>query len=151
MARQEDKLSALLAPVVEALGCELWGIEYSGSGKHSLLRIYIDSESGVGIDQCEQVSRQVGSLLDVEEVITGQYTLEVSSPGLDRPLYNLTQFRQFAGEDIKLRLRIPFEGQRKFQGRLNGVEGEDIVLMVEDNEYLFPIENIERATVVPRF
>jgi len=151
LARQDEKLRVLIAPVVEALGCELWGFEYSGSGRHSLLRIYIDRPNGVGIEQCEQVSRQVGSLLDVEEVITGEYTLEVSSPGLDRPLYNLGQYRQFAGEDIKLRLRIPFEGQRKFQGRLNGVEGDDIVLMIEDNEYLFPVDNIERATIIPRF
>ena len=151
MARQDEKLRVLIAPVVDALGCELWGLEYSGSGRHSLLRIYIDHLNGVGIEQCEQVSRQVGSLLDVEEVIAGEYTLEVSSPGLDRPLYNLDQYRQFTGEDIKLRLRIPFEGQRKFQGRLNGVEGDDIVLVIEDNEYLFPVDNIERATVIPRF
>ncbi len=151
MARQDEKLRALIAPVVEALDCELWGLEYSTGGRYSVLRIYIDRENGVGIDECEKVSRQVSSLLDVEEVITGQYTLEVSSPGLDRPLFNLVQFRQFAGEDIKLRLRIPFEGQRKFQGRLNGVEDDDVVLMVGDNEYLFPADNIERATVVPRF
>ncbi|MEH6542510.1 MAG: ribosome maturation factor RimP [Porticoccaceae bacterium] len=151
MARQDETLNALIAPVVEALDCKLWGLEYNTGGRYSVLRIYIDRESGIGIDECENVSRQVSSLLDVEEVITGQYTLEVSSPGLDRPLYNLTQYQQFAGEDIKLRLRIPFEGQRKFHGRLNGIEGDDVVLMVEDNEYLFPVDNIERATVVPRF
>lgn len=151
MARQEEKLRTLLAPVVEALGCELWGLEYSGGGQHALLRVYIDREDGVGIEHCEQVSRQISGLLDVEAPISGQYTLEVSSPGLDRPLYNLDQFKRFVGELINLRLRLPFEGQRKFQGRLNGVEGEDIVLATEDTEYLFPVENIERATVVPRF
>jgi len=151
MSRRQDKLSALIEPAVEALGCTLWGVEHSTGGRHSLLRVYIEKQGGVGIDDCEQVSRQLSSVLDVEEPVAGEYTLEVSSPGLDRPLYNLDQFRQFAGEDIKLRLRIPFEGRRKFQGQLRGVEEEDIVLMVEDNEYLFPVDNIERATVVPRF
>ncbi|MEZ5529817.1 MAG: ribosome maturation factor RimP [Porticoccaceae bacterium] len=152
MATKEDRLKAMIAPVVEALGCEFWGLEYLSSGRNALLRIYIDrAEEGVTVDDCEKVSRQVSSLMDVEDPISGEYTLEVSSPGLERPLYTLDQFQRYVGEDVAVRLRFPYEGRRKFKGRLNGVEGEDIVLVVDDHEYLFPVDSIEKANVVPRF
>ncbi|TNE78719.1 MAG: ribosome maturation factor RimP [Gammaproteobacteria bacterium] len=152
MATKEEALKAMIAPVVEALGCELWGLEYLSSGRNALLRIYIDrAEDGVTVDDCEKVSRQVSSLMDVEDPISGEYTLEVSSPGLERPLYTLDQFQQYVGEEVAVRLRFPYEGRRKFKGRLNGVEGEDILLIVDDHEYLFPVDSIEKANVVPRF
>jgi ribosome maturation factor RimP len=142
----------MIAPVVEALGCEFWGLEYLSSGRSALLRIYIDrAEEGVTVEDCEKVSRQVSSLMDVEDPISGEYTLEVSSPGLERPLYNLEQFQRYVGEDVALKLRFPYEGRRKFKGRLNGVEGEDILLVVDDHEYLFPVDSVEKANVVPRF
>jgi ribosome maturation factor RimP len=152
VATKEDRLKAMIAPVVEALGCKFWGLEYLSSGRNALLRIYIDrAEEGVTVDDCEKVSRQVSSLMDVEDPISGEYTLEVSSPGLERPLYTLDQFQRYVGEDVAVRLRFPYEGRRKFKGRLNGVEGEDIVLVVDDHEYLFPVDSIEKANVVPRF
>lgn len=152
MATKEETLKAMIAPVVEALGCEFWGLEYLSSGRLALLRIYIDrAEEGVTVEDCEKVSRQVSSLMDVEDPISGEYTLEVSSPGLERPLYNLEQFQRYVGEDVALKLRFPYEGRRKFKGRLNGVEGEDILLVVDDHEYLFPVDSVEKANVVPRF
>ena len=115
MAVADIKLRQLLQPVVEALGCELWGLELQSGGKTKLLRIYIDrAEEGVGIEDCERVSRQSSAVLDVEDAINGEYILEVSSPGMDRPLYELSQYEQFIGEDISLRLRFPYEGRRKF-------------------------------------
>lgn len=150
MATRLEALNALIIPVVEAMGCEFWGLEYLSSGRSAMLRIYIDNDP-VTVDDCEKVSRQVSSLLDVEDLITSEYTLEVSSPGLDRPLYTLAQYETYIGEDVALRLRLPYEGRRKFKGRLNGVEGEDVLLVVEDHEFLFPISSIEKANIVPRF
>ncbi len=142
----------MIAPIVHAMGCEFWGLEYLSSGRNGMLRIYIERENdGVTVEDCEKVSRQVSSQLDVEDPITGEYTLEVSSPGMDRPLYTLGQFEKYIGEDVALRLRFPHEGRRKFKGRLNGVEGEDVLLIVDDHEYLFPLDSIEKANVVPRF
>ena len=151
MASKHDQLCALIQPVVESLGCQLWGVEYFSQGKHSTLRIYIDSENGIGLEECEKVSRQVGSVMDVEDPIAGEYTLEVSSPGVDRPLYTLEQFAKYVGEQVNVRLRVPFEGRRKFSGILSGVEDHDVVVVVDNEEYLLPIESIDKANIVPRF
>ncbi|MBT6105155.1 ribosome maturation factor RimP [SAR92 clade bacterium H231] len=152
MAVADIKLKQLLQPVVEALGCELWGLELQAGGKTKLLRIFIDrAEEGVGIEDCERVSRQSSAVLDVEDVINGEYILEVSSPGMDRPLYELSQYEQYIGEDISLRLRFPYEGRRNFKGRLTGVDGDEIIVVATDHEFLFPVEGIEKANVVPRF
>ena len=147
---KHGKLQAILEPAIEALGCELWGIEYS-SGKGSTLRIFIDKEDGVQVEDCERVSRQVSSILDVEDPISTEYTLEVSSPGMDRPLFTLAQFARFAGETVNLKLKIPYEGRRKYKGLLVGTEDQDVVLRCEGHEYLFPVETIDKANVVPRF
>lgn len=151
MALGHDALQALIEPVVQALGCDLWGVEYFQAGQRSVLRVYIDKAGGVDIDDCQRISRQLGSVFDVEDPMGGEYTLEVSSPGLDRPLYTLAQYEKLAGEQIALQLRFPFEGQRKFKGLLKGVEAEDVVLVVGEQEYLFPFESIEKAKVVPQF
>lgn len=152
MAVADVKLKQLLQPVVEALGCQLWGLDLQAGGKTKLLRIYIDrAEDVIGIEDCEKVSRQSSAILDVEEAINGEYILEVSSPGMDRPLYELDHYQQFIGEDISLRLRFPYEGRRNFKGRLTAVDGDEVVVVVADNEFLFPVEGIEKANVVPRF
>lgn len=152
MAVADSRIRQLLQPVVEALGCELWGVDLQTGAKTKLLRIYIDKDDDlVGIEDCERVSRQASSILDVEDVINGEYILEVSSPGMDRPLYEIGQYEKYVGEDISLRLRFPYEGRRNFKGRLTGVDGDEIILVVTDHEYLFPVEGIEKANVVPRF
>jgi ribosome maturation factor RimP len=152
MAVADSRIRQLLQPVVEALGCELWGVDLQTGAKTKLLRIYIDKDNDlVGIEDCERVSRQASSILDVEDAINGEYILEVSSPGMDRPLYEIGQYERSVGEDISLRLRFPYEGRRNFKGRLTGVDGDEIILVVTDHEYLFPVEGIEKANVVPRF
>jgi len=148
---KQSKIRALVEPAVEALGCELWGLEYLSQGRHSVVRLYIDTAAGVTLTDCEKVSRQVSSLLDVEDPINGEYTLEVSSPGLDRPLYTLEHYERFAGEMVTVKLRAPFDGRRKFTGRLSGVENSDVVIQVDGEEYLLPIESIEAGNLVPNF
>jgi len=146
-----EQLQALLAPVVEALGYECWGLEFISQGRHSLLRVYIDRQEGILIDDCEIVSRQVSGILDVEDPISGEYTLEVSSPGMDRPLFTLDQFARYVGEQVKIKLRTPFERRRNFQGILRGVEEQDVVVLVDDHEYLLPVDSIDKANIIPRF
>ena len=152
MAVGDNRLKQVLEPVITALGCELWGLELHLGGKRKLLRVYIDRpESGVGIDDCERVSRQASAILDVEDVVRGEYVLEVSSPGMDRPLYELHHYDRYLGEEVSLRLRFPYEGRRNYKGRLKAVEGDEIVIVVTDNEFLFPVESIEKANLVPQF
>jgi len=150
MAGKDQQITDLLGATIEALGFELWGVEYLSQGRHSLLRIYIDAEQGITVEDCALVSQQVGSVLDVEDPITGEYTLEVSSPGMDRLLFRLDQYPGFVGEMVDLRLRTPFEGRRRFKGVLTGIEGEDVVIRVDDHEYLLPHSAIEKARIQPR-
>lgn len=150
MAR-ESQLIELLSPVVESMGFIFWGIEYRPQGNQSLLRVYIDHSDGISADQCADVSRQISSVMDVEDPISSEYTLEVSSPGMDRPLFTLEQFQQFIGEFVEVRLRIPFDGRRKFNGRLQGIEDQDVVVQVDNEEFLLPIDLIEKAHVIPQF
>jgi ribosome maturation factor RimP len=145
------QLQELIEPGVVALGVDLWGIEYISQGRQNTLRIYIDAEKGVDVDDCAKVSHQVSGVLDVEDPITGHYTLEVSSPGMDRPLFTLEQFAAYAGNQVQVRLRVAFEGRRKFKGLLNGVEGDDVLVVVDNEEYLLPIDYIDRANVIPQF
>ncbi|WJW76512.1 ribosome maturation factor RimP [Thiohalobacter sp. IOR34] len=150
MRKEPYNLRELLEPAVNALGCELVGIEYLPSGKHSVLRIYIDREDGVTLDDCQQVSYQVSGLLDVEDPVPGQYTLEVSSPGLDRPLFREADFERFAGQPVKIRMALPIEGQRKFTGLLQGVRQGQVILETEDgSEIGLPLDQIEQARLVP--
>lgn len=151
MATKQDTLLALIVPVVEALECEFWGMEYLSQGRHTTLRIYIEREAGVLLEDCEKVSRQISAVLDVEDPISGEYTLEVSSPGVDRPLYTLDHYQRFIGQKVELRLRLPYEGRRKFSGTIAGVESDEVVIRAGDEEFLFPIDSIEKANIVPQF
>ena len=151
MSRRTTELGNLLEPAIKALGFRLWGIEYIPQGRHSLLRVYLDKEGGIDIEDCAIASRQISSILDVEDPITGEYTLEVSSPGLDRRLYTLAQYEAFKGSKVKLSLSKPFNGKRRFTGLLCGIEGDEVVVRMGDEETLFPIEQIDRANVVPEY
>lgn len=148
---KQQQISELIAPLVEALDCELWGVEYLSQGRHSVLRIYIEKEPRVEIEDCEKISRQVSSILDVEDPIAGKYTLEVSSPGMDRLLFTLDHYRRCIGEQVALKLARAFEGRKKFQGQLVGVENDEIVLHIDGEEYVLPFESIDKANVVPTF
>jgi ribosome maturation factor RimP len=150
VATKEQQITDMLDTTIEALGFDLWGVEYLSQGRHTLVRIYIDAQKGIGVDDCAAVSAQVGSVFDVEDPISGEYTLEVSSPGMDRLLFRLDQYAGYIGEIVELRLRSAFEGRRKFKGILKGIEGDDVVVQVDDHEYLLPHSAIEKARVQPR-
>lgn len=147
-----DRLTELVASAVEPLGYELLGVEYLAQGHHSLLRIYIDSPDGITLDDCERASRQVSAVLDVDDPLKGQYTLEMSSPGLDRPLFTAEHFTQFIGHEVKLRLHSPLEGQRRFKALIKGVEGDVIHLTSSetDEDWQIPLDNIQKANLVPK-
>lgn len=146
-----DELKVMLDPVITGMGFLFWGVDYSARGKHSLLRVYIDHEEGITVDQCAEVSRQISAVMDVEDPIAHNYTLEVSSPGMDRPLFTLEQFAAYVGEWVEVRLRAPFEGRRKFKGVLTAIEDQDICVTVDGSDYLLPVESIERANIIPNF
>lgn len=151
VAGKASQLQSMLEPTVVALGYELWGLELVSQGRNTVLRIYIDKPDGINVDDCAQVSRHVSGVLDVEDPIAEHYTLEVSSPGMDRPLFTLEQFQRYVGEKVAVRLRVPFEGRRKFSGRLVAVEGDELVVQVDEDEYLLPVELVDKANIVPTF
>lgn len=152
MRKEPFKLRELLEPAVRALGYELVGIEYHPSGKHSVLRIYIDQEEGITLEDCTAVSHQVSGILDVEDPVPGQYSLEISSPGLDRPLFQPADYERFRGQQVKLRLRLPVNGRRKFKGLLQGLRQDEVVIVDDEgNEVCLPLEQIEQARLVPEF
>lgn len=152
MSGKAEEIRDMLAPTVEALGLELLGVEYAPSTGSAMLRLYIDKpEVGVGIEDCEAVSREVSALLDVNDPIATEYTLEVSSPGIDRPLFGAAQFARHLGDEAKLTLRVPQEGRRRLQGRIARVEGDRVVIAEEKQEYEVAEANIEKARLVPDF
>lgn len=148
MGKVAETLRDSLASIVEALGYEFVGSEIVGQGKHAVLRIYIDSENGITIDDCSKVSYQVSAMLDVEDPIRGEYDLEVSSPGIDRPLFELSHFKKFIGNRVKVRVCAPIHNRRKFDGVLLRVEGDDIHLLVDAEEIVLPFSDIEKANVI---
>lgn len=149
MAQSTTNLAQLIEPVVNALGYELVAIEYRRGTRSSLLRLYIDSPDGVGLEDCTRVSHQVSGVLDVEEPIAGQYTLEVSSPGLDRLLVKPQDFQRFAGQLVKVRLHALLEGRRKIVGVLKGMEQEHVVVEEDGKEWRLALHDIDQARLVP--
>lgn len=151
MATLEQKLHDLVQDSIDAMGFELVGIECQRAGRFLTVRLYIDKEGGVTIDDCSDVSRQVSAIFDVEDPIADKYNLEVSSPGLDRPLFTLEHFQRFMERDVVIHLRIPMLDRRKWQGKLVSVEGDLITLNVEGNPQTFAFGNIQKANLVPVF
>jgi ribosome maturation factor RimP len=153
MTDKATEITALLAPTVQSLGLELLGAEYLPSPGGAMLRLYIDVPAGeerqVGIEDCEAVSREVSAQLDVADPISGHYTLEVSSPGVDRPLFTPAQFERFRGEQAKVGLKLPQDGRRRLQGRIERVEGGTIVFGVDGAEIAVAADNIDKARLVP--
>lgn len=142
-------LRARLAAGTEAMGFQLVDVDLLGGRQHQTLRIYIDRPQGVTVDDCAGVSRQLSAILDVEDPFPGSYTLEVSSPGLDRPLVTPDDFRRFQGEVVKVRLQRAMDGRRNFTGRLVETTPENIVVEVDRERFRLPLAAIERARLVP--
>ena len=144
-----DELARLLEPTVERLGYELADLEVSLGGKGGLVRIFIDKPDGIGLDDCEKVSLAVSAILDVEDPVPGNYDLEVSSPGLDRKLTKVAHFQRFIGETLKVQMRFPIEGRRRFRGTLVSVDDENIVVEVDGDPHSLPLAVIDTARLVP--
>jgi len=148
MYRQNQTLVTLLCPVITAMGYEMWGVEQLPDGRGSLLRIYIEHDSGITLADCEQVSRQVAGVLDVEDVIPGSYRLEISSPGLDRPLFTLAQFSRFQGDYARVHLRQKVDGRRQVRGEISRVEDNAVIILCDGNEYTLAAGLIEKANLL---
>jgi ribosome maturation factor RimP len=145
------KLTRLLQPLIEGLGYEFVGIEHSSNPKKPAVVIYIDRTEGIAIEDCETVSREVAALLDVEDPIPGHYTLEVSSPGLDRPLFTAEQYARFAGEMAAVTVYAPVDGRRKFKGPILGA-GENTITIDQDGvEVVLDLSNVVKARLVPDY
>lgn len=146
-----SKVETLIEPVIDDLGYELVGVEYGDQGRGKLLRIYIDNEPGIQISDCEVVSRRVSAILDVEDVIAGHYDLEVSSPGLDRPLFKEEHYRRFLSHRIKLVMAIPQLGRRRFTGVLKDFDDGKIIVEVDNEIYELPLADVASTRLVPEF
>jgi len=145
------KLTNLLQPLVEDLGYEFVGMEQRRDPRNSVLVIYIDQPGGISVDDCEKVSREAAALLDVEDPIPGHYSLEISSPGLDRPLFTLEQFDRFRGEKVTVSLYAPVDGRRKFSGEILGAAEGCVRLAVDGAEVVLEMANIAKARLVPDY
>nr|WP_199170175.1 ribosome maturation factor RimP [Hydrogenovibrio sp. SC-1] len=151
MVTLEEKIAQLVRPTVESLGFELWGCEYIPAGKHSTLRLFIESETGVTVDDCGRVSRQISALMDVEDPIASAYMLEVSSPGMDRLLFTPEQFKTYEGEIVQVRTSSPVMGRKRFKGVMLQVSDQDIVVEVDGEAYELAYDLIDKANLVPQF
>ena len=155
MSDKAKQIASLLSPTIQALGLELLGAEYLPAPGSATLRLYIDVAQAdldtrmVNIEDCEAVSREVSAQLDVEDPITGNYTLEVSSPGIDRPLFTLAQFARHQGESAKVVLRLAQEGRRRLQGAILRTGDDSVVFQVDNAEMTVAFDNIDKARIVP--
>ena len=151
LRRDQTHLWELFEPVVTGMGYDLIEIEHFPNPKHGVLRLYIDKEGGVNVDDCSSVSRQISALMDVEEPVSGKFNLEVSSPGSDRPLRRLQDFQRFTGSLVKLKTVMPLEGQRNFKGRLLQADEEMVTIETDTEEVGIPFSALEKARVVPEY
>jgi ribosome maturation factor RimP len=147
-----ERLTELMRSVVEPMGYELVGVEYLGGREGgSLLRVYIDQAEGITVDDCAAVSHQLSGVLDVEDPVKENYLLEVSSPGLDRPLFYKEHYERYAGSKVRLKMAVKIEGRRRFEGTLLGLEGSDVMLEVEGEKVSLPMDQVDSARIVPEF
>ena len=144
-----DELEKLLEPAIERLGYELTDIEVRLGGQGGLVRLTIDKPDGIDLEDCEKVSHAMSALLDVEDPVPGNYNLEVSSPGLDRKLTKVEHFQRFEGETLKVTMRFPIEGRRRFRGKLLSSNEENIVVEVDGESHSLPLTMIDTARLVP--
>ena len=152
MAVIKDQIKDVIQPTIEGMGYILWGIEFKHVGRKSFLTVYIDKDGGVSIEDCSDVSRQISSVLDVEDLISYAYDLEVSSPGLDRLFFNIEQFKQYINEKIDIELNMPMDNHRKFKGLLVSVADNIVTVKLDDDtslDIMYP--NIKKARLVPNY
>lgn len=138
----------MIEPVITGMGYELVDLEYKPS-RNGLLRVFVDNAEGITLDDCETVSHQLSGFLDVENPIPSHYTLEVSSPGVDRVLRTVNHFKRFAGARVKVSTNALVDGRRRFTGQLLGVDGDNIVIRNDEGDIRLPLEGIDKARLAP--
>jgi len=142
-------LTALFEPVIQSMGYELVGVEFQGSTQHGTLRVYIDHENGIGVEDCARISQQISAILDVEEPIPQAYDLEVSSPGLNRPLFKASDYERFSGCPAKIKMAIAVDGRKNFKGILQGIrQSKTVQIMVDNESYELLISDIAKANLI---
>lgn len=146
---KEKLLTSLLQPVIEDMGFVLWGVEYMPQKNNAMLRVYIDHADGISVDDCADCSREISGVLEVEDPIKGAYVLEVSSPGIDRVLFNEQQFSSYIGENVQVKLAQPVMGARNIKGIIESVDGDSIVVANEVTDYQFDVGNVMKARLKP--
>ena len=151
MKQAPEHLLNLIEPIVEGLGYECVGIDYNPHPKHGLLRIYIDSENGILVDDCTKVSHQVSGVLDVEDPIQGNYQLEVSSPGADRPFFKISQFERYVDSSVLVSLFKSINGRKKITGRIVKVVDDIITLAEGEQIFEVPFDAMSKARLVPEY
>jgi ribosome maturation factor RimP len=151
LSQLEQKLTDMLTAPVEALSFELVGVEFVRAGKHSTLRVYIDHPDGISVENCAEVSHQVSAVMDVEDPISAEYNLEVSSPGMYRPLFKLQHYLECVGEVVSVKLRMPMDDRRNFKGKLLSLEEGVLTVEVDGQSYALAFANIEKGNLVPSF
>ncbi|MCQ8129060.1 ribosome maturation factor RimP [Methylomonas rivi] len=151
MKQAPEHLVALIEPIVEGLGYECVGIEYNPHPRHGMLRIYIDSENGILLDDCTKVSHQLSGMLDVEDPIQGEYQLEVSSPGEDRPFFKLSQFEKYIGSSVNVSLFKPIDKRRKITGLIQAVDGDAVMIVEGEQTLKVPFQAMSKARLVPEY
>ena len=144
-----EVLIKMLEPSIEAMSFELVDIEFAQAGRGGILRLYIDAEKGITVDDCARVSHAVSEMLEVEDPIQGHYTLEVSSPGFDRVLRKKQHFERFLGERVFVELKLPLNGRRRFAGRLSALKDDSIVVEVDGQDFTLPMDRIQKAKLKP--
>ncbi|QIZ75924.1 ribosome maturation factor RimP [Ferrimonas lipolytica] len=151
MATIQQRLTEMLAEPVEMLGYELWGLQFISAGNHSILRLFIDHADGISVQACADVSRQVSAVLDVEDPISTEFNLEVSSPGMDRPLFTAEHYQKYLGSDVNVVLNMPMEGKRKWRGEIIAVDGDNISLRCDGQEQTLILSNVQKSNLIPKF
>lgn len=143
-------IQKLIEPTIEAMGLVLWGCDLHQAGNYTTLRIYVDGkdDKGVTLDACAAVSREISAILDVEDPIKGRYQLEVSSPGIERPLYTTAQFSRYIGRDVKVKLHVAQLGAKQFVGRIEKIENDRIFIAVDHEMIAVALGDIQKAKLI---
>lgn len=144
----QSQIEEYIRPILQDMGYELWGCQFITKGRGSLLRIYIDKADGIGIEDCQQASYRISAALDVEDPISGNYNLEVSSPGSPRPLFYNEQYKRYVGQEVVVKLIKPHEGQRKFTGIISAADDDNLVLIIAEEELVIPFLSIAKANLI---
>ena len=151
MTKFEKQLFEIALPIVESLGYTLWGVESASAGKKRVCRIFIDKEGGVNIDHCAEVSRSISLALEVEDIISSAFNLEVSSPGFERSFFTLEQMNDYIGKKVEIKLEDALNGRKNFRGELKSIGEDELTIETDDESFTLDWDAIKKAALVYEF